>query len=355
LGYGESKYERRHMTKSSIKLSVAISSTPSDDELLFVRQLGVDYAYADVGADILDVKSLTDLRLRLADAGLILHDVASPALIRSEKIHLGLPGRDEAIDEFKSFVCNVGRAGIRAIPFIFSPTPVWSSGTGESRGAKARRVDLDEMLKRPLTHDREYTEEEIWDNFSYFIKEVIPVAEEADVRLALHPSDPPVPSLGGIPSLIHCFEDYMRAFEIADSPYLGMKFCVGCCLEGGDAFGDMLQAIPHFNSEGRIVIVNFRNVSSPLPRFVETFVDDGYADMYPVMKAFVEVGYQGSMILDHTARFSRSPATDSDHDHPGYYALDATPQRLARDSERAYAVGYLRALMERAQAELKVG
>jgi mannonate dehydratase len=342
------------MTGSSIKFSVRIPSRLSDDELLFVRQLGVDHVYAHLGADSLDVKSLTDLRLRVADAGLTLYNVAYPALIRSDKIHLALPGRDEAIGKFKSFVSNVGRAGIHAIAFIFSPTPVWTSGTGECRGAKARRVDLDEMLKRPLTHGREYTEDEIWDNFSYFIREVIPVAEEAGVRLALHPNDPPVPSLGGIPCLIHSFEDYERAFEIADSPYLGMEFCVGCWLEGGEAFGDMFQAIRHFNSEGRIVIVNFRNVSSPLPRFTETFVDAGYMDMYPVMKAFVEVGYQGTMILDHTPRFSRSPDRDSDDDHPGYYALDAPPQRLARDSERAYAIGYMRALMERAEAELNV-
>ena len=321
------------MAGSSIKFSVVISSRPSDEELLFVRQLGVDYAYSYVGAGNSDVKSLTDLRLKVADAGITLYDVAYPALITSEKIHLALPGRDEAIGKFKSFVSNVGRAGIHAIAFIFWPTMVWSSGTGECRGAKARRVDLDEMLKRPFTHGREYTEDEIWDNFNYFLREVIPVAEEADVRLALHPSDPPVPSLGGIPNLIHSFEDYERAFEMADSPYLGMEFCVGCCLEGGEAFGDMFQAIPHFNSEGRIVCANFRNVSSPLPRFTETFVDAGYMDMYPVMKAFVEVGYQGTMILDHTPKFSRSPS---------------------RDPERAYAIAYMRALVERAEAELNL-
>ena len=342
------------MAGSSIKFSVVISSRPSDEELLFVRQLGVEHVYTYVGADNSDVKSLTDLRLRVADAGITLYDVAYPALITAKEIHLALPGRDEAIGKFKNFVSNVGRAGIKAIAFIFWPTMMWSSGTGECRGAKARRVDLDEMLKRPLTHGREYTEDEIWDNFNYFLREVIPVAEEADVRLALHPSDPPVPSLGGIPSLIHSFADYERAFEMADSPYLGMEFCVGCCLEGGEAFGDMFQAIRHFNSEGRIVIVNFRNVSSPLPRFTETFVDAGYMDMYPVMKAFVEVGYQGTMILDHTPRFSRTPAGDSDHDHPGYYSLSASLQRLARDSERAYAIGHMRALLERAEAELNV-
>jgi mannonate dehydratase len=322
------------MPESNIKFSAVISSRPSDEELLFVRQLGVEYVYAYVGADNSDVQSLTDLRLRVADAGITLFDVAYPALIRAEEIHLALPGRDEAIDKFNNFVSNVGRAGIQAIAFIYSPNPVWTSGTGESRGAKARRVDLNEMLKRPLTHGREYTEEEIWDNFAYFMKKAIPVAEEAGVRLALHPNDPPVPSLGGMPCLIHSFESYQRAFEIADSPALGMEFCVGCWLEGAEAFGDMFQAIRYFNGQDKIVIVNFRNVSSPLPCFTETFVDCGYMDMYPVMKAFVEVGYQGTMILDHTPKFSRSPS---------------------RDPERAYAIGYMRALLERAEAELNAG
>jgi len=328
------EYERRHVPRANFKFCVVVSSRPSEEELLFVRQLGVDHAYAYVGADNSDVQSLTDLRLRVADAGITLFDVAYPALIRAEEIHLGLPGRDEAIDAFNSFVTNVGRAGIKGIDFIFSPHPVWTSGTGESRGAKARRVDLDEMLKRPLTYGREYSEEEIWDNFAYFMKKVLPVAEEADVLLMLHPNDPPVPSLGGIPCLIHSFEDYERAFEIADSPYLVMDFCVGCWSEAGEACGDMFEAIRRFSSQDKIAVVNFRNVSSPLPRFTETFVDCGYMDMYPVMKAFVEVGFQGTMLLDHTPKFSRSSS---------------------RDPERAYAIGYMRGLRERAEAELNAG
>ena len=124
------------MAGSSIKFSVVISSRPSDEELLFVRQLGVEHVYTYVGADNSDVKSLTDLRLRVADAGITLYDVAYPALIRAEEIHLALPGRDEAIGEFKSFVSNVGRAGIKAIAFIFSPTPVWTTGPANAEGPR---------------------------------------------------------------------------------------------------------------------------------------------------------------------------------------------------------------------------
>jgi mannonate dehydratase len=274
---------------------------------------------------------LENLRQKVADVGLTLYNVGNFDVAKSDKIHLALPGRDEVIEEFKTFIRNLGRAGIHTTTFTWEPSRVWSSEPGESRGAVARRVDLDEMKQRPFTHGREYTKDEIWQNFEYFIKEILPVAEEADVRLALHPNDPPAESLGGIPCLIHSFEDYKRAFEIANSPYLGMEFCTGCWLEGGDDFGDMLGAIRYFQEQGRIFIVHFRNVTNTLPYFVETFLDNGYMDMYQVMKIFVEIGYDGTMILDHTPQFA------------GDYALGGGT---------AYAIGYMRALIERAEAEL---
>jgi mannonate dehydratase len=164
--------------------------------------------------------------------------------------------------------------------------------------------------------------------------QMIPVCEEAGVRLALHPNDPPSPyPLGGIPCLIHSFEDYVRAFEIANSPCLGMEFCCGCWLEGGQGFGDIPEAIRTFQAQGKILIVHFRNVSAPQPQFVETFLDNGYMDMYQVMKTFFEVGYTGTMILDHTPKFA------------GDYA---------KGSGTAYAIGYMRALMERALDELTI-
>jgi len=84
-----------------------------------------------------------------------------------------------------------------------------------------------------------------------FIERMIPVCEEADVRLALHPNDPPTDGLGGIPCLIRNWASYDRAFAIADSPYLGMEFCVGCWLEGGESFGNVLDGIRHFHELGK--------------------------------------------------------------------------------------------------------
>ncbi len=316
---------------SKIKLSMIVDPQPDDDQLKFAKQLGLNHVYTWVDANQRDYNFLANLRQKTADAGLTLYNVGNFDVAKSDKIHLALPGRDEVIEQFQEFIRNLGRAGIHTTTFTWEPSRVWSSTPGESRGAVARRVDIEEMKQRPLTHGREYTKDEIWENFEYFIKRILPVAEEADVRLALHPNDPPAESLGGIPCLIHSYEDYKRAFEIANSPYLGMEFCTGCWLEGGDAFGDMLGAIRYFHEQGKIFIVHFRNVTDTMPYFVETFLDNGYFDMYQAMKIFVEIGYDGTMILDHTPQFAG-----------GY----------AQGGGTAYAIGYMRALIERAEAEL---
>lgn len=316
---------------SKIRLSMSVGSEPSDEQLLFASQLGMDCVYTWVPDNLRDHDSLSNLRQKVEDAGLILYNVGSMSVGKSDKIQLALPERDEKIQEFQDFVRNLGRAGIHNTTFTWESSGVWSSERGETRGAAARTVDIDEMKRRPLTHGRKYTEEEIWENFEYFMERIIPVAEESGVRLALHPNDPPTKSLGGIPCLIHSFESYKRAFDIADSPNLGMEFCVGCWLEGGDDFGDILEAIRYFQKDGRIILVHFRNVSSTLPSFTETFLDNGYMDMYQVMKTFVESGYGGTMIYDHTPQFV------------GAYGQGAGA---------GYAIGYMRALIERAEAEL---
>ena len=313
-------------------LSMYIEPDPSDDELLFARQLGVDCVYTWVTVQQRTYEYLARLRERVEAHGLRLYNAGNIAVAKNDKIHLGLPGRDQAIADFQTFVRDLGRAGIGVTTFTWEPTQVWSSAPGETRGAAARGVDLDEMLRRPYTHGRAYSDDEIWENYTYFIRQMMPVCEEAGVRLALHPNDPPSSQpLGGIPCLIHSFDTYKRAFAIANSPALGMEFCCGCWLEGGAGFGDIFEGIRTFTAEDRILIVHFRNVTAPLPRFVETFLDNGYMDMYQVMKTFVQAGYRGTMILDHSPKFAGSYATGSG---------------------TAYALGYMRALMERALDEL---
>jgi len=156
------------------------------------------------------------------------------------------------------------------------------------------------------------------------------VAEEAGVKIGIHPDDPPVVELGGIPRCIFGnFWGYKRAIEIADSPNVGVCLCVGCWLEGGDVMGkDVIETIHYFGEREKLFKVHFRNVSQPLPYFVEAFLDDGYADMYEVMRALREVNFDGVMIADHIP-------------------LMANDRRVGT----AFSIGYMKALVERANAE----
>jgi mannonate dehydratase len=323
------------MGTCDIRFSMGVAPEDNDEELQFASQLGVPCVYTWVRPEQRTYEFLVRLRDKVEAAGLTLYMTGSMDVGKSDKIHLALPGRDEKIAQFQDFVRTLGRAGIRHTTFTWEPDQVWSSPPTSGRGGVvARHVDLAEMKRRPFTHDRAYTSDEIWENFEYFIKRMIPVCEEADVRLCLHPNDPPTDALGGISCLIQNWASYDRAFAIADSPYLGMEFCVGCWLEGGEAFGNVLDGIRHFHELGKIFIVHFRNITAPLPVFDEVFLDEGYMDMYQVMKTFCEVGYAGTMTLDHTPRFV------------GDYA---------KGGGTAYAIGYMRALYERAQAEPSAG
>ena len=319
------------MPPSQIKLSAYIQPDPDDDELLFLRQLGLDHCYTWLHDEQTTYEYIARLHDRCAQAGLTLYNAGNYNIAKSPKIHLALPGRDAVIERFVQMMRDLARAGIHTTTFTWEPDRVWSSEPGESRQATARRVDLAELKARPLTHERPYTLDELWENFAYFMQRVIPVAEETGVRLALHPNDPPTDALGGVPCLINSRARYERAYEIADSPMLGMEFCTGCWLEGGDDFGDLLAGIEDFVRAGRVFIAHFRNVSAPHPHFTETFLDNGYFDMYHAMKAFVASGYDGTLILDHTPTFV------------GDYHLGAGT---------AYAIGYMRALIERAEDEL---
>jgi mannonate dehydratase len=217
---------------------------------------------------------------------------------------------------------------------------IWSSDDETTRGgAVARAFDATKhprghwdgkVFTGPLSHGREYTKKEIWENYTYFIKAVTPVAEQEGVRIGIHPDDPPVPELAGVPRCIFGnFDGYVRALEIANSPNVGVCLCCGTWLEGGPLMGkSVIDAIQHFGKQRKLFKIHFRNVNAPLPHFVETFVDDGYMDMYKVMKALAEVRFDGIAIPDHVPQMAGG-----------------------RESSYAYTVGYMKALLDRAHAE----
>ena len=329
-----------HDIPPGMKISVQVGSDPNDEDLQFVRQLGAEYVNIWVRADGATYENFMRLRAKVEAAGLKVWNIGNLNVHNMEEVTLNLPGRDQKIEDYKTYLRNLGRAGIYYTTYAHMGNGIWSTQRENTRGgAPARAFDLakadagywdKKIFKGPLTHGRVYSQKEIWDNYTYFIKAVTPVAEEVGVRIGIHPDDPPVPELAGVPRCIFGnFEGYKRALEIADSPNIGMCLCCGTWLEGGKLMGkDVLETIRYFGSRGKIFKIHFRNVNAPLPHFVETFVDDGYMDMYKVMRALREVNYNGVLIPDHI------------------------PEMIGGSrAGTAYSIAYMKALLKRANEE----
>jgi mannonate dehydratase len=328
-----------HPWPPGIKISVQMPEDPSGEDLQFVNQLGAHYVNIPTHGESATYENFARLKNKVESAGLLVWNIGNSDVHNMEEVTLNLPGRDQKIEQYKNFLRNLGRAGLHYTTYAHMGNGIWSSAPETTRGgARARAFDLNTAtghwagkdFKGPLTHGRVYTEKEIWDNYEYFIKQVVPVAEEQGVFIGVHPDDPPVPLLGGVPRCIFGnFEGYKRALEIAASPNVGVCLCCGTWLEGGELMGmDVVGAIRYFGRMGKLWKIHFRNVSSPIPHFVETFVDNGYMEMWKIMRALREVGFDGAVIGDHFPEMAGGPRASV-----------------------AYTVGYMKALLERANAE----
>jgi mannonate dehydratase len=323
-----------------MKIAAQANPEPSEADLALLTQMGVEYAVLWTNGEKASYDYYASRKQLFGSHGIQVYGFGSSSVHNQDAIVLGLPNRDAKIEEYKTHLRNLGKAGIPYTTYAHMANGIWSTEREFTRGgASARAFDLEKAqtghwagveYNMPLTHERVYTREEIWNNYEYFIRQVAPVAEEAGVRIGIHPDDPPVAELGGVPRCIFSsYEGYQRALDIADSPNVGVCLCVGCWLEGGELMGKgVVDTIHAFGEQKKLFKVHFRNVNQPLPHFVETFIDDGYMDMYKVLKAMRDVNFDGVFIADHI------PTMGDDH-------------RIST----AYTIGYMKALLERVNAE----
>lgn len=325
--------QQQSRSTSTIKIGTRLSPTFTDEDVLFFRQLGVEYATIWTTSKDTHYEYFLRTRKKLEAEGINLLNVGNLDLHCDPTLVLGLPGRDEKIEQYKTYLLSLGKAGIHYTTYAHMANikilSYYQTETATTRGGtKTRLFDMETAKTLPLSHGRVFTEEEIWSTFTYFIRAVMPIAEKAKVRIGLHPDDPPVPSLGGVARIFRNFEAYQRAIQLADSDNFGLCFCVGTWAEGGKTTGkDVFEMIRYFGPRGRIFKVHFRNVDSPLPRFKETFVDNGYLDMHQVLRTLRENRFNGVTIPDHV------------------------PGDGLRGINTAYTIGYMKALLDRVNAE----
>ena len=251
-----------------------------------------------------------------------------------EKIKLGQSGRDDEIAVVCEFIRNMGAAGI----------PVWcpawmpvhfvirtSHDLPTRGGAEVTGFDLEEFNKRhPAGEHGEITEEGQWENLKYFLERVVPVAEEAGVKLGMHPDDPPLSPIQGVARIISSVDNYQKMIDLVPSPANGIGLCQG---NFGLMTNDLPAVIRHFGEQKKIHFVHFRDIQGTPKNFVEAFHDDGKHDMAACVRAYRDTNYDGVARPDHFARLTYGDFEDE-------YSM-----------ERLYAIGYMRGLIEAVYSE----
>jgi mannonate dehydratase len=332
----------------------------------YLKQLGVEWVSLGATPETATAEGFIKMRQEWEAGGLKVYNIGSGvgpsgSLHNMPEVTLNLPGRDQKIEEYLNYIRYLGKAGIPYSTYAHMGNGIWSSGRittprsydardGDAKSPDWRGTWAGKTYTEPLSHGRKFSKEEIWDNYTYFIKKVIPVAEEAGVRIGIHPDDPPQPEIAGVPRCIFSsFEGYKKALEIANSPNIGMCLCVGCWLEGGPLMGkDVVETIKYFGGKKKLFKVHFRNVSAPLPHFNETLLDDGYYDMYKVMKALVEVQFDGIAIPDHVPGVGNVSTGERGQGARG------GGQDFRPNAGLAYLIAYMRALLNAAISEMKI-
>lgn len=325
--------------------------SPDPDFLQFLKQYGVEdvmggywmvssvaerltHAASLSGDAYWTVEEVLAVRRTCEAAGLNLFGLENPVPAACwDRIKLGLPGRDGQIASLAMTARNMGQAGVHVLGYNWMINPPemerysWRTRFDvRTRGAaKAEAFDVEQARDLALFFGREYSEEELWDNYTYFIRAIIPACEQAGVRLAVHPDDPPIPRLGGVPRLFGTVAGHDRAMAIANSQASGLNFCLG----NWTAMGiDTVAAIRHFGRRGQIVYGHVQGVRGSVPSFQECFLDEADCDFLDVIRALNEAGFAGPLCPGHYP----STIGDSDQQHHG----------------NAYAFGYVRALIRAA-------
>lgn len=288
-----------------MRFAVILKNDPySQENLAIAKQLGCTDIIGQgprnpPGQEVWEFGDLVRLRTRVQDFGLRLDVLEDGPPI--EKMMLGLPGKEQQLENFKRSLRNIAAAGIKVIKPQHMP-PGWikvvrTSDTTPTRGgARSTSFDYDLVKDAPPTEYGVIGEERMWEGLAYFLKGALPVAEEVGVKIALHPDDPPISPIQGFARILRSVAAFDRMLDIYPSDNIGLLLCQGCFAEMGE---DVPTVIRHFGRRKKIFFAHFRNVTGAVPKFQETFHDEGRVDMLAAMRAYYEVGFEGPMRPDH--------------------------------------------------------
>lgn len=299
-----------------------------------VRQMGIRHAVVNAKPERTalqppwEIDALSHVQGELAAEGLELYGLEGDQFDMS-RIKLGREGRDEDVERFCRMLRNMAELGIRLLCYNFMAQIGWFRSKADvvgRGGALLSRFDRAE-LPAGLTEAGEIPAERIWENYRYFVQAVMPAAEKAGIRMALHPDDPPLPKLRGVGRIFETPEAFERAYALAPSPSNGVTFCRASFKLMG---ADLPIWIRRFSAEHRLFFLHLRDVRGTAERFEEVFHDQAAAALIETLKVCRDAGFEGPLRCDHVATLAGET-----NEEPGYGTLG-----------RLFADGYLLGLLD---------
>lgn len=309
-----------------------------------LRQVGVEHAVGVLPRRFFDWREASsDLPWEYLPLALYKEQVEQAGLALSviednppmDSIRLGKPGREEELEHFCTLLRSMGKLSIPVLCYNWMPVLGWlrTSVAAPGRGgAQVAAYDHRLLAGAGDTHEGPVAEEALWENLDFFLRRVLPVAEEAGVKLAMHPDDPPLSPIRSIGRIMRSVEAFERLVELLPSEANGITLCQGNFTLMTD---DVPAAIRRFGEQGKIFFVHFRDVRGEPSSFVETFHDEGQTDMLACMRAYRDIGFDGVLRTDHTPTLEGDAAAFAGYSNQG----------------RLYAIGYVTGLREAVYAE----
>lgn len=289
-------------------------------------------------------EELAAIKKEITAAGLELEAIENFDPAHWHDVLLDGPKKLPQLENLKTIIRNVGRAGIPILGYNFSIAGVAGRIKGRFARGEAEAVGMDGPLDKPLpngmvwnmVYDRNAppgivpsaTAEQLWQRLKVFLDALVPVAEEAGVTLAAHPDDPPLPTVRAQPRLVYQPHLYQKLIDLKPSPRNALEFCVGTLAEMTD--GDIYDAVDTYSRQNKLAYVHLRNVRGKVPTYKETFIDDGDVDVLQVLRILKRNNFNGVIIPDHAPQMSCAAPW-----HAGM----------------AYALGYLRAALQLIEGE----
>lgn len=286
-----------------MKLSFLFFGNKPDEKWVLAQQMGIKNAIAKLAPELTgelppwDLESLKKSKTIYNENGFELIGFEGDQFDMM-KIKLGLEGRDEDIEKYCTMLENMGKLNIRLLCYNFMATGWFrtAKAVSERAGALVSGFNSKDAALLPDTKYGKISADKIWENYSYFLSKVLPAAEKAGVKMAMHPDDPPVPVLKGIGRIFINAEATRKALNLFDSPSHGLTFCQGTYTTMGE---NVKSLIHEFGKQKKIFFVHIRDVEGTADNFRETFHDNGPTDMVDMYKSYKEIGFDGPIRSDH--------------------------------------------------------